>query len=113
MFYEFRLKGATVSQISTADAVRIINKGALIIDVRPNDAYQAGHIVNSKNITLEAVEADQNVHKKKDKPLLTICENGMNSGKAANLLRKAGFGSVFSLKGGLRQWRSENLPLVK
>ena len=55
----------------------------------------------------------QNVHKKKDKPLLTICENGMNSGKAANLLRKAGFGSVFSLKGGLRQWRSENLPLVK
>ena len=87
MFYEFRLKGATVSQISTADAVRIINKGALIIDVRPNDAYQAGHIVNSKNITLEAVEADQNVHKKKDKPLLTICENGMNSGKAANLLR--------------------------
>ena len=113
MFYEFRLKGATVSQISTADAVRIINKGALIIDVRPNDAYDTGHIVNSKNITLEAVEADQNVHKKKDKPLLTICEIGMNSGKAANLLRKAGFGSVFSLKGGLRQWRSENLPLVK
>lgn len=113
MFYEFRLKAATVSQVSAADAVRIINKGALIIDVRPSSAYEAGHIVNAKNITMEAIEADQNVHKKKNKPLLTVCENGMTSGKAANLLRKAGFESVFSLKGGLRQWRSENLPLVK
>ncbi len=113
MFYELRLKAATVSQVSAADAVRAINKGAMIVDVRSGDAYEAGHIVNARNITLDAIEADQNIHKKKTKLLLTVCENGMTSGKAANLLRKAGFESVFSLKGGLKQWRSENLPLVK
>ena len=113
MFYELRLKAATVSQVSAADAVRVINKGAMIVDVRSGDAYEAGHIVNARNITLDAIEADQNIHKKKNKLLLTVCENGMTSGKAANLLRKAGFESVFSLKGGLKQWRSENLPLVK
>jgi len=113
MFYEIRLKAATVSQISATDAVRVINKGAMVIDVRPDSAFETGHIVNARNITLEAIEADQNVHKKKTKPLLTVCENGVSSGKAANLLRKAGFESVFSLKGGLKQWRSEKLPLVK
>ena len=113
MYYELRIKAATLSQISAADAVRVIGKGAMIIDVRADAAFETGHIVNSKHIVLEAIEADQNVHKKKNKPLLLVCENGMRSGKAANLLRKAGFESVFSLKGGLNQWRTENLPLVK
>ena len=113
MFYELRLKATTISQVSPADAVRVINKGAMIIDVRSVDAYASGRIVNAQNITLEALETGQGVHKNKNKLLLAVCENGMTSGKAANLLRKAGFENVFSLKGGLRQWRSENLPLIK
>ena len=113
MFYELRLKATTISQVSPADAVRVINKGAMIIDVRSVDAYESGRIVNAQNITLESHEAGQGVHKNKKKFFLAVCENGMNSGKAANLLRKAGFENAFSLKGGLRQWRSENLPLVK
>jgi rhodanese-related sulfurtransferase len=113
MFYELRLKATTISQVSPADAVRVINKGAMIIDVRSIDAYESGRIVNARNITLEALETGQGVHKNKNKFLLAVCENGMTSGKAANVLRKAGFENVFSLKGGLKQWRSENLPLVK
>ena len=89
MFYELKLKAATVSQVSAADAVRVINKGAMIVDVRSSDAYEAGHIVNARNITLEDIEANQNIQKKKDKPLLTVCENGITSCKAANLLRNA------------------------
>ena len=113
MFYEMKLKATTLSQVSTTDAVRIINKGATIIDVRTDDAYDGGHIVNAKNITLSSIQADQNVYKKKNKLLLTVCENGINSSKAANLLRKAGFENAFSLKGGLRQWRTDNMTLVK
>ena len=113
MFYEMKLKATTLSQVSTTDAVRMINKGAIIIDVRPDGAYEAGHIVNAKNITLDAIQADQNVNKKKNKLLLTVCENGVSSNKAVNLLRKAGFENVFSLKGGLRQWRTDNMTLAK
>ncbi|MCZ0953756.1 MAG: rhodanese-like domain-containing protein, partial [Rhodospirillaceae bacterium] len=71
------------------------------------------HIVNARNIALEALQSDRPPLKRKSKVLLTVCENGINSGKAASSLRKAGFDSVFSLKGGLTQWRAENLPLVK
>ena len=113
MFYELGLKATTISHVSPADAVRVINKGAMIIDVRSVDAYESGRIVNAQNITLESLEAGKGIHKNKNKFFLAVCENGMNSGKAANLLRKAGFENAFSLKGGLRQWRSENLPLVK
>jgi len=113
MFYEMKLKATTLSQVSTTDAVRIINKGAIIIDVRPDGAYEAGHIVNAKNITFSAIQSNQNVNKKKNKLLLTVCENGVSSSKAANLLRKAGFENVFSLKGGLRQWRTDNMTLIK
>ena len=113
MFYEMKLKATTLSQVSTTDAVRIINKGAIIIDVRPDGAYEAGHIVNAKNITFSAIQSNQNVNKKKNKLLLTVCENGVSSSKAANLLRKAGFENVFSLKGGLKQWRTDNMTLIK
>ena len=113
MFYEMKLKATTLSQVSTTDAVRIINKGAIIIDVRPDGAYEAGHIVNAKNITFSAIQSNQNVNKKKNKLLLTVCENGVSSSKAANLLRKAGFENVFSLKGGLRQWRTDTMTLIK
>lgn len=113
MFYEMKLKATTLAQVSTTDAVRMINKGAIIIDVRPDGEYEAGHIVNAKNITLGAIQADQNVNKKKNRLLLTVCENGISSNKAVNLLRKAGFENVFSLKGGLRQWRTDNMTLIK
>ena len=113
MFYEIKLKSRGLFQVSAADALRIINKGAMIIDVRPAAAFGNGHIVNARNIALEALQSDRPPLKRKNKVLLTVCENGINSGKAASSLRKAGFESVFSLKGGLNQWRSENLPLVK
>ena len=113
MFYEIRLKARGLSQVSAADALRIINKGAMIIDVRPADAFGAGHIVNARNIVLKSLESDRPPLKRKDKVMLAVCENGINSSKAANALRKAGFENAFSLKGGLTQWRAENLPLVK
>jgi rhodanese-related sulfurtransferase len=114
IFYELRLKSQGRLQVTAADAVRLINKGALVIDVRAADEFRAGHIVNARNVELAAIEADQNVVKKpKNKILLTVCNNGGNSDKAASLLRKAGYENTFSLKAGLAGWRAENLPLVK
>ncbi len=114
MFYELRLQSRGTTHVSATDAVRLINKGAIVIDVRKPEEYQAGHIVNSRNVELDKIERDDDaVNKQKNKVFLTVCANGATSGKAATLLRKAGYPTVFSLKGGLSGWRSENLPLVK
>jgi rhodanese-related sulfurtransferase len=45
--------------------------------------------------------------------LLTVCDSGQTSGKAAAVLRKAGYENSFSLRGGIQAWRAENLPLAK
>ena len=92
LFYELRLRAGGVTHVSAADAVRLINKGALVIDVRkPADT----------------------IVKKKDKILIAVCDNGGLSGKAASLLRRAGYPNAFSLRGGIGGWRADNLPLVK
>jgi rhodanese-related sulfurtransferase len=114
MFYELRLRAQGATHISPADAVRLINKGALVIDIRKPEDFAQGHIVNARNIALERLAKDDDViNKQKNKILLAVCGDGASSGRAAGLLRKAGYENTFSLKGGLAGWRADNLPLVK
>jgi rhodanese-related sulfurtransferase len=114
LFYELRLKSQSLSQVSAVDAVRLINRGALVVDVRAAEAYQGGHIVGARNVDLAQLEGDQQLlGKQKSKLLITVCDNGGSAAKAASLLRKAGHEKVFSLKGGINGWRAQNLPLVK
>jgi rhodanese-related sulfurtransferase len=114
MFYELRLRGQGATHVSAADAVRLINKGALVIDVRKADEFAAGHIVNAKNVGLERLQQGEDaINKQKNKILLAVCTDGSNSGRAAGLLRKAGYENAFSLKGGVAGWKADNLPLVK
>jgi rhodanese-related sulfurtransferase len=112
--YELRLKASGLTQVSAGEAVKLINKSAIVLDIRSPEAYRSGHIVNAKNISLAELQADPDqLNKKKNKLLLTVCETGAQAGKAANLLRRAGFENTFSLRGGIRGWQSESLPLVK
>jgi rhodanese-related sulfurtransferase len=114
MAYELRLRSRGLTHISPTDAVRLINKGAIVIDVRNPEEFQSGHIVNARNLALDKIASETDpLAKQKNKVLVTVCANGASAGKAAALLRKAGYQAVFSLKGGLSGWRAENLPLVK
>jgi rhodanese-related sulfurtransferase len=113
MFNEIRLRTQGATHVTAADAVRLINKGALVIDVRKPEEFKTGHIVNARNVPVERVQQGDEVHKKKDKILLAVCADGSTSGRAAGHLRKTGYENAFSLKGGLTGWRADNLPLVK
>lgn len=112
--YEARLKGQGLVSVSSQMAVQLINKGAMIIDVRPAEAFAGGHIVNAKNVPLgKLLGSPDPINKKKDKLLLTVCDTGPTARRAAHALRKIGYGSAFSLQGGLAAWRGDNLPVVK
>ena len=111
---ELRLKTQGLTHVSPGDAVKLINKSAHVIDVRSAEAFGSGHIANSRNIELASLEADPDgVKKNKSKVLLTVCDSGQTSPKAAAVLRKAGYENSFSLRGGIQAWRAENLPLAK
>lgn len=114
VLFEIRQRSQGQVQVGPTQAVRLINAGAVVIDVRSADDFRQGHIVNARNIELAQIDPENALLKKqKGKILITVCDNGIVSNRAAALLRKAGFEKVFSLKGGLNAWRAESLPLVK
>ncbi|HSC15357.1 MAG TPA: rhodanese-like domain-containing protein [Gammaproteobacteria bacterium] len=114
MFNELRLRAQGATHVTTADAVRLINKGALVVDVRKPEEFEKGHIVNARNVPLDQMQkGDDAINKQKNKILLAVCADGSSAGRAAGHLRKAGYENTFSLKGGLAGWRADNLPLVK
>ena len=50
---------------------------------------------------------------KKEKALIVVSENGIDSGGAGVELKKLGIEKVYLLKHGLLSWQEESLPLVK
>jgi len=113
IFFELRRKSQEVAQIEPQAAVQLINAEAVVIDLRSAEAFSRGHIVNAKNIQLDELEMDKKkLSKLAKKPILTVCEAGMNSTRTVNKLRKSGIERVYGLKGGMAAWTQANLPLV-
>lgn len=107
-----RAKGSTL--IGATDAVRLANAGALILDVRDAKEYEAGHIIDSRSMPAgDVAQRAETLKKYKEKPVVVCCESGFASASAAKALRAQGFSKVATLRGGLRTWRQENLPLIK
>jgi len=100
--------------VGPMDAVRLMNQGALLLDVRSQSEFDSGHILDARHVPQDQIASSGEVLKKyKDKVVITCCESGMRSGAAARVLQAQGFTKIVNLKGGLQAWRAENLPLVK
>lgn len=72
------------------DFKKLVEEGALVLDVRTKAEYAAGHIKGSRNIPLDQLGGVIQELKKKNKPVITCCRSGMRSGMAASTLRNAG-----------------------
>ena len=100
--------------VGPMDAVRLMNQGALLLDVRSQAEFDSGHILDARHVPQDQIASSGEVLKKyKDKVVIACCESGMRSGAAARVLQAQGFTKVVNLKGGLQAWRADNLPLVK
>jgi rhodanese-related sulfurtransferase len=100
--------------VGPMDAVRLMNQGAVLLDVRSREEFEGGHVIDARNVPQEEIAAaGESLKKFRDKPVVVCCESGMRSGAAARVLKAQGFTKVVNLRGGLAAWRTENLPLVK
>ena len=111
-FYEVRLKARNIGSLTTAMAVKLINDGAVVVDVRDAEKFSSGHINDARNIVEGELLKNPDAVKKKKKNALLVCDNGIKSSECAAKLRKDGMDNVFSLKGGLNAWQQDNLPIV-
>jgi rhodanese-related sulfurtransferase len=104
-----QLAGATVG---TLQATRLINDGAVVLDVRDGTEYAAGHLANSRNIPVADIDK-RAAELPAGKPVVVVCATGSRAARAASVLRKSGRADVFCLDGGLAGWQQAGLPVVK
>jgi rhodanese-related sulfurtransferase len=91
-----------------------MNQGALIIDLRTKESYDAGHIGDARNVPMAQLESQaESLKKWRDKNVITYCDSGTSGANGARVLMKLGFTKVFNLQGGLNAWLKDNLPLAK
>lgn len=110
IFTELRRAGG--NQLSVAETVKLMNAGGQLVDLRANEAFHTGHILGAKNIAADELGAKAG-SLDKQAPLILCCETGASSQRAQMVLKKQGFDKVFNLRGGLRAWQQDNLPLTK
>jgi rhodanese-related sulfurtransferase len=112
--YEFSRARSGGQAVGPTEAVRLMNQGAVLVDVRSQAEYASGHILDSRHLPQEQLgQASETLKRFKDKVVIACCESGMRSGAATRVLKTQGFTNVVNLRGGLQAWRAENLPLVK
>jgi rhodanese-related sulfurtransferase len=112
--YEVRARIQAFAALSAMQAVRLMNQGALVLDLRLKDAFDAGHIGDARNVPAAELESQaESLKKWRDKNVIAYDDSGMGGAGAARTLTKLGFTKVFSLEGGLNAWIKDNLPLTK
>jgi rhodanese-related sulfurtransferase len=109
-----RKGGGGAGAVGTGEAVRQINREkGLLIDVSEPGEFAAGHASGARNVPLGQLEGSKDLPSNKALPLLVMCPTGSRAGRAAGLLRKAGYEKAVAVSGGTAAWREAQLPISK
>jgi rhodanese-related sulfurtransferase len=112
----FKSSVSKVKNVNHKEATLLMNKQeATVVDVRGKEEFKKGHIVGAINVPLAEIKNNQlgTLENSKASPIIMVCNAGMTSSQAAQLMVKHGFENVNNLKGGMGEWQSSNLPVSK
>ncbi len=95
-------------RITPIEAKSRLEQGAVLIDVREQDEWNAVHAPNAILIPLSEFQA-RYTEMPKDKNIVLICAGGVRSAQAAQFAEQHGY-SVSNLEGGINAWIASGLP---
>ena len=112
--YEMRARSEGLSSVSPQEVIRLMNQGALVLDLRPQEQYQAGHLAGARRMDgEESLKAAETLKKHKEKAVVVYDDSGSLGASAVRQLTAQGFTRAFALRGGLTAWRADNLPVTR
>jgi rhodanese-related sulfurtransferase len=112
--YELYLRTQNVAAIRPQEAIRLMNQGATVFDLRAPQAYAEGHIRGARRLdTAQILSGAETLKRYKEKPLILYSDQSSIAAAAVRTLARQGFSKVFNLRGGVAAWRAENLPLAR
>lgn len=100
--------------VSHHELTRMLNADeAVLLDVRDQKEYSAGHISGAMNIPYAKIsEREPELQEFKEKAIVVVDKAGQHAGAAGRSLTKLGY-QVNRLSGGMTDWLNEKLPVVK
>jgi rhodanese-related sulfurtransferase len=114
LVYELRTRSEGQVSISPQDLIRLMNQGALVLDLRAPEQFQTGHLAGARQMNSDQIlKAGDTLKKHKEKPVVVYDDTGSLGGAAVRQLNAQGFTRAFALRGGLTAWRADNLPLTR
>lgn len=115
----FRKVPTSASEINAIDAMelnrRLGAKDLVVVDVRNPDEFSSplGHIENAINLPLPSLQArlhELNAYRKRT--IVVVCLSDKRSTQAIQSLRDAGFEDLILLRGGMKEWAANHLPVT-
>lgn len=97
--------------ISPQDAKLLLEKGALLIDIRDADEHGREHIPNGKNVPISKL-CDTQVGEGHN-TIVYYCRSGNRTKMNAPLLMKAAKSEAFILEGGIENWKKSGMSVNK
>jgi rhodanese-related sulfurtransferase len=99
-----------VTDIDPAEADRLVAAGALMVDVREDDEWAAGHAPVAAHLPMGQV-IDRMGELPTDRTIVCMCRAGGRSGSVALHLAGSGY-DVRNIAGGMQAWEALGLPVV-
>lgn len=102
--YEMVMKmmGRWDRPITPVEAHRLVNSGAVLVDVRGPDEFAKGHLPHAINVPLDDLVQHLDLFQKQ--PTVLYCQSGMRCQGAVNILKRRGFQNVYNL-GAMSCWQ--------
>jgi rhodanese-related sulfurtransferase len=99
-----------VLEIDPMGAMTLVEKsGAILLDVREDDEWTAGHAPGAVHVRL----GDLDAHAFETAvPIVAVCRSGGRSGSAAITLAATGL-TVYNLAGGMGAWQRSGQPVIR
>jgi hydroxyacylglutathione hydrolase len=102
----------TIPRFSLAEfLVQLRSNDKMVLDVRTEDEWDAGHVPGSLNVPVAQLE-----HRigeiPRDRPVIVHCQTGSRAAIASSILRARGLDKVGQFPGGFAEWQEAGQPVV-
>ena len=101
----------TMQSIGPKEAKRLVDAGALLVDVREPDEHARERIRGARLAPLSRFP--ENVVRQERQPIVFHCRSGSRTAAALEQLSEAAGGNGYILRGGITAWKAAGLPVLR
>lgn len=101
-----------VPEVDVDGAMRLVDAGATLLDVREHDEWHAGHAPDALHVPMGELGARLDEVGSPGGAVVAVCRSGSRSARVTSWLRQQGYDAV-NLDGGMKAWVRDGRAVVR